>query len=773
MKREELKKILNERVLVLDGAYGTELAKRGYPDVPEKVVLENPQAIKKLHEDYIRAGANAILTSTFGANDVKLSKFGLESQQEKIVNSAVEIAKSASNGSLIFGDIGPTGELPYPIGEMKFDDYFNTFKKVASLILKAGVDAIILETFTDIMELKAAVLAVRELSKEIFLIAHLTFDENARSLTGTDPTNFALTFNDLDVDAIGVNCSLGPQEILPIFEEISKYSDKMLVVEPDAGAPILKNGKTHYPVGPQDFAFYVDSFWEAKANIIGSCCGSDPTYTAAISKRVGKRSPIKEKAKKVFAFTSPTDIADLDDFVVIGERINPAGRKKLQQHMKDKNMDAVMKVATGQKEAGAKALDVNFGLEQFVDVGFMSDTVNSIAYKLGTPISLDIQSFEALEYVLKRYPGRALVNSSRADEEELTKKLELIKSYGGMLVVLSMEEGVPTSFEDRKRAIEKALKMAESFGISKERLVFDSIILAVGAGASPKETLKAIEYLNESGLKSVVGLSNISFGMPNRSYLNAAFLAMAVSSGLSSAIMNPKDQNVMQMLEASLILNGKSLELKVQKGEGDTNQLVDLILSGEEKKLLDYVDELLKAEEPLNVIENHLKPAMDVIGDMYDKSKIFLPQLILAAQTAQKAFEKVQSLFEKKESSEKFVIATVKGDVHDIGKNIVATILRSAGYDVVDLGRNVAPEKIIDAIKSEKPVMLGLSAMMTTTAPKIQETIEKMKEEGISLPVIVGGASLNEELAKDLGADFYAQNATDAVKALKNIKKGS
>ena len=773
MKREELKKILNERVLVLDGAYGTELAKRGYPDVPEKVVLENSQAIKKLHEDYIQAGANAILTSTFGANDVKLSKFGLESQQEKIVNSAVEIARTASKGTLIFGDIGPTGELPYPIGEMKFDDYFNTFKKVASLILKAGVDAIILETFTDIMELKAAVLAVRELSTEIFLIAHLTFDENARSLTGTDPTNFALTFNDLDVDAIGVNCSLGPQEILPIFEEISKYSDKMLVVEPDAGAPILKNGETHYPVGPQDFAFYVDSFWEAKANIIGSCCGSDPTYTAAISKRVGKRSPIKEEAKKVFAFTSPTDIADLDDFVVIGERINPAGRKKLQQYMKDKNMDAVMKVATSQKEAGAKALDVNFGLEQFVDVGFMSDTVNSIAYKLGTPISLDIQSFEALEHVLKRYPGRALVNSSRADEEELAKKLELIKSYGGMLVVLSMEEGVPTSFEDRKKAIEKALKMAENFGIPKERLVFDPIILAVGAGASPKETLKAIEYLNESGLKSVVGLSNISFGMPNRSYLNAAFLAMAVSYGLSSAIMNPKDQNVMQMLEASLILNGKSLELKVQKGEGDTNQLVDLILSGEEKKLLDYVDELLKAEEPLNVIENHLKPAMDVIGDMYDKSKIFLPQLILAAQTAQKAFEKVQSLFEKKESSEKFVIATVKGDVHDIGKNIVATILRSAGYDVVDLGRNVAPEKIIDAIKSEKPVMLGLSAMMTTTAPKIQETIEKMKGEGISLPVIVGGASLNEELAKELGADFYAQNATDAVKALKNIKKGS
>jgi 5-methyltetrahydrofolate--homocysteine methyltransferase len=773
MKREELKEILEKRVLVLDGAYGTELAKRGYPNVPEMVVLEAPQAVKKLHEDYVKAGANAILTCTFGANDVKLSKFGLEEKQVEIVKAAVSIAKSASNGALIFGDIGPTGELPYPIGSMNFDDYFNTFKKVASLLLNEGVDAIILETFTDIMELKAAVLAVRELSKDVFLIAHLTFDENARTLTGTDPMNFALTFNDLDVDAIGVNCSLGPQEILPIFEELSKYSDKMLVVEPDAGSPILKGGKVHYPIGPQDFAFYVDSFWEAKANIIGSCCGSDPDYTTAIAKRVGKRSPIREDGKKIFAFTSPTDVADLDDFVVIGERINPAGRKKLQQHMKDKNLDAIMKVATQQKEFGAKALDVNFGLEQFVDTRFMSEVVNSIAYKLGTPISLDIQSIDALEYVLKRYPGRALVNSSRVDAEELRKKLDLIKTYGGMLVMLAMEESVPESFEERKKAIKRGLKIAQEFGISKERLVVDPIILAVGAGASPKETLKTIEYLNEIGLKSTVGLSNISFGMPNRSYLNAAFLSMAVSSGLSSAILNPKDQNVMQILDASLILNGKSLELNIQKSENasELDKLVGMILAGEEKKLLDSVDEILKTEEPLSVIDNHLKPAMDVIGDMYDKAKIFLPQLILAAQTAQKAFEKVQSLFEKKESSEKFVIATVKGDVHDIGKNIVATILKSAGYDVIDLGRNVPSEKIVQAVKKEKPVMLGLSAMMTTTAPKIQETIEKVKDEGISLPVIVGGASLNEELARELGADFYAKNATDAVKVLEKLKE--
>ncbi len=768
MKRENLKGILKEKVLVLDGAYGTELAKRGYGDVPERVLLENPQAVKKLHEDYIRAGANALLTCTFGANSVKLSKLGLENEEERIIDTAVDIARSVSKKALVFGDIGPTGELPYPLGTMRFDDYFNVFTKTASLLLKKDVDAIILETFTDILELKAAVLAVRELSKDIFLIAHLTFDENARSLTGTDPTNFAITFNDLDVDAIGTNCSLGPQEILPIFEEMSKYSEKMLVVEPDAGSPILKNGKVSYPLGPDDFALYVDSFWEAKANIIGSCCGSDPTYTSAIAKRVGNRAPIEEKVKRFFAFSSPSTVADFDDFIVIGERINPAGRKKLQQSMKDGDIEAVMNVAIRQKKNGAKALDVNFGLEQFVSKEFMSDLVNSISYKIGTPISLDIQSLDALEEVIRRYPARALVNSTRVSEEEMNAKLALIKKYGGMIVVLAMEENVPNSFEERKASIEKGLRMAQELGIPKERLIFDPIVLAVGAGASAKDTLKTIEYLSENGLKSTVGLSNVSFGMPNRSYLNAAFLSMAVSRGLSSAILNPNDENVMNILNSSLILNGKSLE--IQRMDENSDSLVEMILSGEESKLLERVEELLKVQSPLEVIDKHLKPAMDVVGELYDKSKIFLPQLILAAQTAQKAFEKVQSLFSKKESSEKFVIATVKGDVHDIGKNIVATILRSAGYDVVDLGRNVAPEKIVKAVEKENPVMLGLSAMMTTTAPKIAETINELKARGISLPVIVGGASLNEELAKEFGADFYAKNATDAVKFLEKVK---
>ncbi len=767
MNRRELRKILKEKVLVLDGAYGTELSKRGYSDVPEEVVLENPQVVKKLQEDYIRAGADVLLTCTFGANRIKLAKFGLDSEQKHIVSNAVEIARSASHGKLIFGDIGPTGELPKPMGNMAFDDYFEVFTEIGQALLEKGVDAIIFETFTDILELKAAVFAIRELSKDVFLAAHLTFDENARTLTGTDPMNFVLTFNDLDVDAIGTNCSLGPQEILPVFEEIARYSDKFLIIEPDAGSPMLKDGKVTYPVGPEEFAFYVDSFWEAKANIIGSCCGSDPSYTAAISKRVGKRAPVVAEGKKVYAFSSPSNLVDFSDFIIIGERINPAGRKKLQQVMKDGNLSKIVKLASEQKKAGAATLDVNFGLEKLVSTNFMIEAITSISYTVGTPLSLDIQSMDALEAVMKRYPARPLVNSSRVEENEFRSKLELLKRYGGMLVVLAMEEGVPENFEERKKAIEKALKIAQEEDIDETRLIFDPIILAVGAGASPSETLKAIEYLSENGLKSVVGLSNISFGMPDRSYLNAAFLSTAVFKGLSAAILNPKDEIVMKSLNAALILNGKNLELNVS----EASSLVNTILEGNEKKLLETVEELLKSKAPLDVIEEDLKPAMDVVGEMYSSGKIFLPQLILAAQTAQKAFQKVQSLFKKGKSEDKFVIATVKGDVHDIGKNIVATILRSAGYDVVDLGRNVPTEKIVEAVLRERPVMLGLSAMMTTTVPKIKETIDALEEKNLKIPVIVGGASLNDEIARDFGADFYAKNATDALQILEKIKK--
>ncbi len=768
MKRKAFADILKERVLILDGAYGTEFMRRGFKKSPEEILIEHPEAIKKLHEEYVKFGANALLTSTFGANPIKLSKIGLESHHDEIVRNAVRIAKSVSKGALIFGDIGPTGDLPYPIGERTFDEYYENFQKTAKILLEEDVDAIILETFTDILELKAAYFAVRDLSKDIFLIAHLTFDENSRTLTGTDPVNFAITFDDLDVDAIGMNCSLGPEEMLPIFEELSKYTHKFLTVEPDAGKPILKGDVVEYPIKPDEFAIHMDSYWESGANIIGACCGSNPAHTSKISTVIGKRSPVERDEKHLFAISSPSNVVNFDKFIIIGERLNPAGKKKLTEAMRTENVDYVVDQAREQVEKGAHALDVNFGVEQTISKNFMSKSVASITYKTGSPLSLDIQTPELLEFVMKRYPGRPLVNSARAVEDEFLKRADLMKKYGGILLALSMGERVPENFEDRKKSISHILDMAESVGLPKDRIIFDPIVLAIGAGADARETIKTISYLESLGLKSSFGLSNVSFGMPDRSYINGAFLTMAILNGLSSAIMNPLDEIVMGNLKASLLLTKRS-QIEVEKVQG-TDELLNLVLTGAEERLLSKVDELLKTQEPVSVIENHLKPVMDKVGDLYGDGKIFLPQLILAAQTAQKSFEKVQKLIPAGGNYGIFVIATVKGDVHDIGKNIVATIVKSAGYKVLDLGRDVPSEKIVDIAEREKPMMIGLSAMMTTTAPRIKDVTDEMKKRHLQIPVIVGGASLNESLAKALGADFYAKSATDAIKYLKTLK---
>lgn len=768
MNRKALANILKERVLILDGAYGTEFMRRGFKQSPEEILLEHPEAIKNLHTEYVKSGANALLTSTFGANPIKLSKIGLESQHDKIVRNAVEIAKSASKGALIFGDIGPTGDLPYPIGERSFDDYYENFHKTAAILLEEDVDAIILETFTDILELKAAYFAVRDLSKDIFLIAHLTFDENGRTLTGTDPVNFGMIFDDLDVDAIGMNCSLGPEEMLPIFEELSKYTHKFLTVEPDAGKPILKGDKVEYPISAEEFAIHMDSYWESGANIVGSCCGSNPTHTSKISTIVGKRSPVERENRMLFAISSASSVVNFDKFVIIGERLNPAGKKKLTEAMRTENMDYVVDQAREQVEKGANALDVNFGVEQTISKTFMSKSVAAITYKTGAPLSLDIQTPELLEFVMKRYPARPLVNSARAVDEEFLKRANLIKKYGGVLLALSMGEKVPENFEDRKAAIKHILDMLDSLELSKDRVVFDPIVLAIGAGADARETIKTISYLESLGLKSSFGLSNVSFGMPERSYINAAFLTMSILNGLSSAIMNPLDDVVMGNLKASLLLTKRS-QIEIKNVQG-SDELLNFVLTGANEKLLNTVDEFLKTEEPVSVIDNHLKPVMDRVGDLYGSGKIFLPQLILAAQTAQKAFEKVQNLIPSGGDYGKFIIATVKGDVHDIGKNIVATIVKSAGYKVIDLGRDVPSEKIVDVAEKEKPIMIGLSAMMTTTAPRIKDVVDEIKKRHLHIPVIVGGASLNESLAKELGADLYAKNATDAIKYLKVLQ---
>ncbi|MDK2785501.1 MAG: 5-methyltetrahydrofolate--homocysteine methyltransferase [Thermotoga sp.] len=757
--------MLSEKVLLLDGAYGTEFMKLGHEELPEELNIKAPEVVFKVHRTYIESGSDAVLTNTFGATKMKLRKHGLENELDSIVRNAVRIARKAAGERLVFGDIGPTGELPFPLGNTLFEEFYENFKETARIMVEEGVDGIILETFSDILELKAAVLAVRDVSKDVFLIAHMTFDENGRSLTGTDPVNFALTFDELDVDALGINCSLGPEEILPIFQELSQYTDKFLVVEPNAGKPILENGKTVYPLKPEDFAVHIDSYYEAGVNIFGGCCGTTPEHIKLFRKVLGSRKPLPRKKKKIIAVSSPSKLVTFDHFVVIGERINPAGRKKLWKKMQEGNLDVVANEAKDQVEKGAEVLDVNFGIESQVDPSYVEKVVQSLPYTASVPLSLDVQSLNLAERSLRVYPGRPLFNSSKVTEKDLEEKINMLKKYGGVLIVLLMENDVPKTFEERKKNFEKALKILEEHRFL-DRVLFDPGVLPLGAEGKPTEVLKTIEYISKMDFKTTVGLSNLSFGLPDRSFYNTAFLVLGISKGLSSAIMNPLDENLMKTLDSTLVI----LEKKdLPKAEVREDKLVEAILSGRREDVEKEVENLLKEKDPLSIIEEHLRPAMEKIGLLYDKGKIFLPQLILAAQTVKPVFDKLASMLSSENQGETFVIATVKGDVHDIGKNIVASVIRSSGYRVVDLGKDVDTERIVEAVEKEKPVALGLSAMMTTTVGRIKEVVESLKKKGLKVPVIAGGASLNEKLAKELGADYYAKNASEAVKILKSL----
>ncbi|MCD6267053.1 MAG: homocysteine S-methyltransferase family protein [Thermotogaceae bacterium] len=772
MNRWELRRILEERILLLDGAYGTEFIKTGLKGgIPSEILnVEKPEMVLDLQKRYVMAGADILITNTFGAIPMKLAKHGLEGLFEDIVRNAIRIARKASRGkTLVFGNLGPSGELPEPMGNGNFDIFYENFRKVVEIMLEEGVDGFILETFSDILELKAAVYAVRDLSEDVFVIAHLTFDERGRTLTGTDPKNFALTFEDLDVDALGMNCTLGPEEMLPVFQELSKYTSKYLSVEPNAGMPQIVDGKTIYPVGPEEFAAYVDSFWESGVNILGGCCGTTPKHISLLKRTLGRRAPVERTPKKVFAVTSPSNLVDFEDFVVVGERINPAGRKKLWKAMLNEDMTVVEKEAKEQVENGARILDVNFGVERSISSNFAKIVVERLPYT-SAPLSLDVQGVDLIEELMKVYPGRPLLNSSRAVHDEIEERVRILKKYGGILVILAMEEHVPRDFDDRKKAIEKALRILEDLCFDTNRIIIDPVVLPLGAGGKAVDVLKTIEYVKNLGFKTILGLSNISFGLPDRSSYNAAFLVMAIERGLNSAIMNPLDDALMKIMEASLVILGKKEPPK--KNVKTDNEILDIILSGKTERLLEIVKNMVdNGTNPMDVVEKHLRPAMEEVGRLYDKGKIFLPQLIVASQTAVPSFEFLESKMVGQGGDKAFVIATVRGDIHDIGKNIVASVVKSSGYKVIDLGKDVPNEKIVEAVERYKPVALGLSAMMTTTVLRIREIVEELKRRNLRVPVIVGGASLNENLSKELGADFYARSATDVVRFLKEIER--
>jgi 5-methyltetrahydrofolate--homocysteine methyltransferase len=770
--RSEILGMMKNRVLVIDGSFGVEVQRRSRTPfrTPEELNRIEPGTVRSIHRDYVSAGADVLLTNTFGGTAHKMSLSGISDPVPYIKEGARLAREAAGDGALVFGDIGPTGILPYPLGEGNFEMFYSEFKAQASVLLGERVDGILLETFSDILELKAAVRAVRDLSEDVFLGVSMTFDQGGRTLTGTDPINYALTFNDLSVDAIGMNCSLGPAEMLPLFSELAAICPKPIFIEPNAGLPQLEDGNMTYPVGPEEFSHYAQEFARFGARMVGGCCGTGPEHIREVSRAVKGMAPVKRDPHPRAVLTSPASVVDLDQFTIIGERINPAGRKKLREAMEKGDLALVMDEARAQVQAGAHVLDVNFGHEASVDWSFMEKVILSICYNLGTPVSLDIQSTEILEAMLRIYPGRPLVNSSTCKEEDLMPRLGMLKKHGGVLVVLSMGKDVPHDVNGRIVNVRKALRKAGSQGIGKDRLIFDPIVLSLGAGYDPQATLDTIGKLKELKLRTCCGLSNLSIGLPNRGMLNASFLAMAVKRGLTSVIMNPLDETLRGILDSSLMLD---LRKATPKGGGSEQGIVKCLLDGDAPGALKLIEDTAAAKGPLLVLEEILKPAMERIGILYSERKIYLPQLIQAAQTSKPCFDRLESLMPgSANAKEKFVIATVKGDIHDIGKNIVAAIVRSSGYEVIDLGRDVDTEKIVSAVKEHAPLALGLSAMMTTTAPGISEVVKALKANGLKVPIIAGGASLNSDLVLKLGADRYAKDAVDAVTFLKERSRG-
>ena len=774
LTRGKFANLLSERVMFLDGAYGTELFKRGYIKGREPIELLNvkkPDVVLELQRDYVNAGVDFLLTNTFSANRHKLMKLGYEEYFEEVNRSAVRIAKKATVESpkqvYILGDVSSVGDMVEPLGELKSKYVYNIFREQITLLVESGVDGIIIETMSDLKELKLAYLAARDVSKEIPLIVSMTFEENGVAVTGTNLEIYVSLFNDLDVDAIGINCTLTPEKMLNLVKKLSIFSSKPIVVEPNAGKPILSDdGKLTYRTKPEEFAVYIEDYVELGANIVGGCCGTGPEHIEYMVKHIGVKKPKQRKIEELDVLSSRVHMVGIKPFFVVGERINASAKKKLHGQIKEGRYESVIKLAKEQEQEGAQVLDINFGIESVLTDEHFKNAVVELDRNVSIPLSLDIQFNEFLETALFEYPGRSLINSSKAIKDELDKKIHLLKRYGGLLVVLAMGKEIPKTAKERFELAKEAVEYLEHSGINRSRVFVDPIVLPVGANQDYNVTLETISMLSKEGIRTIIGLSNFSFGMPNREELNASLLSLAMHFGLSAAILNTSEQTTMSILRGmKRILKKESIGISE---EASGNELVRLLLSGNSTGALSYVLSFLDTLTPVEIIQSVLSRAMEEIGNLYSETKIYLPHLILASETAKPIFSKLLSMVSDKESTKlgRIILATVEGDIHDIGKKIVGTILESAGFEVIDIGKDVPADVILEKTKELNPDIVGLSAMMTTTIMQVGYVVKTLRENDINVPVISGGASMNEELAKRFGT-YYAKDAQEAVKLCK------
>ena len=759
---------------IFDGATGTMLQAAGLlpGECPELVNIERPEMMKKIHRAYVDAGSTIVETNTFGGCALKLAHYGLSERAREINVAAVRIAREAVGENVkIAGSMGPTGRFIEPLGDLDFEDAYRTYYEQASALAEGGADFLI-ETSIDILEMRAALIAAKD-ATNLPVICQLSYSEDGRTVTGTDPATAAVTLDALGASIIGVNCSLGPKELVPIVETLSKFTDKPISVQPNAGLPVFDHGETIFPMTPEDFAYWAPKLIAAGATYIGGCCGTTPEHIRAIADAVKKCAvPAHEPVKKMLRLTSRSQLVTIDRElppVLIGERINPTGRKKMAAEIKEGSLISVKKEALGQAKAGASILDVNMSVAGIDGVAMMRRAVREISQMTPLPLSIDTTDVDALEAALRIYPGRALINSV-SDEERMEKFLALAKKYGAAILCLPVtKEGVPKTADERIR-------------------IMTDIISAAN------ETLKTLRlYREKFGYPSTMGLSNISFGLPNRPLVNRSFFAMSLAYGLDAPIMNPYDSDMIDMLAASNVLlgvdaNGKRYS-RVMSGRAEPNpkapasapvnenlstidKIKMAVIDGEKDSIAELVEQAINEKiSPNEITENALTAAMNDLGEDFGAGRIFLPEVLLSAETMREGFRRLQELAPS--SSEErlgtVVIATVKGDVHDLGKNIVGALLKNSGFNLIDLGKDVPSEEIVRAAKESNADIVGLSALMTTTMTEIDVVVDALRKANVNVKTIVGGAAVTESYAREAGADYYAPDGVAAVKMAKKI----
>ncbi len=785
-------------IYIFDGAMGTMLQNAGMKpgDCPELLNIEKPEIVQEVHRAYVNASSDIIETNTFGASRLKLDEYGLGDRVIEINTAAVKNAKIAANGkSKVAGSMGPTGKFIKPLGELTFDeDYANYFEQ-AKALADAGADYLIIETCIEIQEMRAALLAAKD-ACNLPVICQMSFSEDGRTVTGTDPQSAAIILSAMGADIIGANCSLGPEQLIPIVKELAQNCTCPISIQPNAGMPHLINGETVFPMTPDDMAKWAPELVKAGATYIGGCCGTTPAHIAAIKKSLANISePVRIPPSKDLALVSRSKTVFISKDLptrLIGERINPTGRKKLGAEIKNGSFISVKREAIEQTQAGADILDVNMGVAGIDQAAAMEKAVTEISQLVNTPLAIDTSDAKALEAGLKAYPGRALINSVSAEPDRLKYFIPLAKRYGAAILCLPLsDEGIPKTGEKRLEMAQKIIAEAKSQGLKDNDFLLDALVMTIAADKNAcNEVLNTLRlYRKHIGAPTTMGLSNISFGLPNRPLVNSTFFSMCLSSGLDAPIMNPYDESMQEVLSASSALLGKdpngrdyslnhsgqnipAAKAKTVASSGDIiEDIKNAIISGEKESISNMVEQALNEHKPNEITDRALSVAMNIVGKDFGAKKIFLPQVMLSAEAMREAFLKIKERIPADSVNNKgtIVIATVKGDIHDLGKNIVAALLENNGYKVIDLGKDVDKEDIIKAAKENKADIIGLCSLMTTTITQIDKVIAELRKSEFKVKVMIGGAVVTKEYAENVGADAYAADGVEAVELAKKL----